>query len=390
MFWRDQSTAFEGIGAWASRSLNLDTGNGDPARVAGLRVSANLFPLLGVHPIAGRHFTAAEEAEGTVTVALLSYSAWQNRFGGAQDVIGRTIRLDGQPVAVIGVMPESLRFPSGATEIWVPLALEARERQSFGSHYLGAIGRLKPGVSLDAALADMQAVSRRLVEFNPGSAGWDVVLFDLHAYTVEGVRDSLMLLLGAVALVLLIACANVANLLLARGASRYKELAIRSSIGATRGRLVRQLLVEQLVLSSASALAGVLLAAWLLRILLVLVPDALPAHASVSLDRQVLAFARGTGADHAGSHRVAAGDTGLTPGSAGGVGHRRTAGQRRARSPHADPADRGGDRTGDDAAGWCRAAAAQLRQPHEPVAGVRTSWSPARRHQPAAGALSGG
>ena len=293
LFWTEQATSFEGIGVWTSRNLTLDTGADDTQRVAGLRVSANLFPLLGVGPIAGRTFTEAEGSAETISVALLSYGAWQRRFGGQGDVVGRVIRLDGQPVTVIGVMPESLRFPSRETEIWVPLALSAAERAAFGSHFLGAVGRLKPGATREGAALDMQAVSRRLAEFNPGSAGWSVLMFDLHEFTVDGVRSSLVLLLGAVTLVLLIACANVANLLLARGASRHKELAIRSAIGASRARLLRQLLVEHLVLAGTSAVAGVLLAAWLLRIMLSIMPDALPAATTITLDAQVLAFALG-------------------------------------------------------------------------------------------------
>ena len=292
-FWREQASAFEGIGVWTSRNLTLDTGGDDPQRVQGLRVSANLFPLLGVQPIAGRAFTESEGTSETTTVALLSYGAWQRRFGGERDVVGRTVRLDGEPVTIVGVMPDNLWFPSRETEIWVPLSLSADERTAFGSHFLGAIGRLKPGVTREDAERDMQAVSRRLEEFNPESAGWSALLFDLHEFTVDGVRDSLVVLLGAVTLVLLIACANVANLLLARGATRHKELAIRSSIGASRTRLLRQLLVEQLVIASVSALAGVLLAAWLLRILLAMIPDALPAATPITLDRQVLAFAVG-------------------------------------------------------------------------------------------------
>ena len=291
LFWIQQAASFEGIGVWTSRNLTLDTGTDDPQRVQGLRVSANLFPLLGVQPVAGRSFTEAEGSAESISAALLSYGAWQRRFGGRQDVVGRIIRLDGRPVTVIGVMPESLQFPSRETEIWVPLALSAEERSAYGSHFLGAVGRLKPGVTREQAALDMQAVSRRLEESNPGSAGWSVLLFDLHEFMVDDVRTSLVVLFGAVTLVLLIACANVANLLLARGASRHKELAIRSSMGATRVRLLRQLLVEHLVLAGVSAVAGVLMAAWLLRILLAMIPDALPATASVALDGQVLAFA---------------------------------------------------------------------------------------------------
>jgi putative ABC transport system permease protein len=291
LFWREQATAFEGIGAWAAQNVNLDTGAGDPQRVRADRVSANLFPLLGVQPVMGHGFAPDDEVGERARVALLSYGAWLRHFGGDPAVIGQPVRMDREPVTIIGVMPEGFTPPSRESEFWVPLVLSDAERRSFGSHFMGAIARLRPGVTLDRATEDMRLVSQRLVEFNAGSAGWEVLLFELHDYTVDDVRRSLMILFGAVVLVLLIACANVANLLLARGAARQKELAIRSSIGATRGRLLRQLLVEQVSLASVSALAGVLLAGWLLRILLTLVPDALPAHADVSLDASVLAFA---------------------------------------------------------------------------------------------------
>jgi putative ABC transport system permease protein len=290
LFWREHQTAFAGIGGWAAQNVNLDTGDGGPERVRADRVSANLFPLLGVQPLLGRTFEPADETGERAQVALLSFGAWQRRFGGDRAVVGRTVRMDRQPVAIVGVMPASLTLPARETEFWVPIVFSKAERQAFGSHFMGAIARLKPGVTLAAATEDMQAVSRRLVEANPGSAGWEVLLFDLHSYAVDDLRRSLLILFGAVALVLLIACANVANLLLARGAARQKELAIRSSIGATRARLLRQLVVEQLSLAAVSAVAGVLLAAWLLRILLSLAPDALPAHADVALDRQVLGF----------------------------------------------------------------------------------------------------
>jgi predicted permease len=291
LFWRDHASAFDGIGAWAAQSVNLETGAGDPLRVRADRVSANLFAVLGVQPVVGRRFEPADEEGAVARVALLSYGTWQRRFGGDRTVIGQTVRMDREVVTIVGVMPESLKLPSRETEFWVPLVFSDAERRSYGSHFMGAIARLKPGVTMEAAAADMQTVSRRLVEVNPGSAGWDVLLFDLHDYAVEDVRQSLLVLFGAVALVLLIACANVANLLLARGAARRKELAIRASIGATRWRLLRQLVVEQLSLGIVSAVAGVLLAGWLLRLLLALVPDALPAHASVGLDQAVMGFA---------------------------------------------------------------------------------------------------
>jgi predicted permease len=290
LFWRDHATSFDGIGAWAMQSLTLERGS-DPESIRVDRVTSNLFDVLGVAPIAGRGFAPADDEGGQPRVVMLSHGAWHRRFGGAPDAVGRVIRLDRRPMTIVGVMPPEFRLPTGASEMWVPMAFTDAERRLFGSHYMHAIGRLRPGVSIERAGDEMATVSRRLAEANPGSAGWDVMLFDLHDYTVEEARASLYLLLGAVTLVLLIGCANVANLLLARGAGRQVELAIRCSIGATRGRLIRQLLVEQAVLAAVGAVGGVLLAAWLLRIMLTMIPDALPRQAQVGMDGTVLAFA---------------------------------------------------------------------------------------------------
>jgi predicted permease len=188
-------------------------------------------------------------------------------------------------------MPAAFRFPSDETHLWVPLVFSENERRNFGSHYMGAIGRLGPGATKETASRDMALVSQRLADANPGSRGWNVLLFDLQTFLVGDLRRPLLLLLGAVSLVLLIACGNVANLLLVRGASRHREFAIRSSIGASRTRLLRQLLVEQLALAGVSGAVGVLVAGWLLRLMLTLLPDALPSHADVRLDPTVLLFA---------------------------------------------------------------------------------------------------
>jgi putative ABC transport system permease protein len=291
IFWREHNRTFEGMAGVAAQSVNLDLGNEDPQRVRADRVSANLFAVLGVSAALGRTLEASDENGKRAEVAILSHASWRRRFGGASGVIGQTVRLDREPVTIVGVMPAGFGFPSPEVEMWVPIVFSDAERRSFGSHFMTAIGRLKPGVTLEQAEADMKSVSARLIAFNPGSQGWEVLLYGLQDYTVRDVRDSLLVLLGAVALVLLIACANVANLLLARGAARQRELAIRSSIGATRARLLRQLLVEQLALATVSAAAGVLIAAWLLRVLLAMVPDALPPHAEIRLDRAVLLFA---------------------------------------------------------------------------------------------------
>ncbi|HSQ00116.1 MAG TPA: ABC transporter permease, partial [Candidatus Dormibacteraeota bacterium] len=297
LFWRDHNTAFESIGAYGTGNANLDIGDGSPERVRADRVTANLFPLLGVNPLFGRGFLDADDREGAPRVVLLSYGVWQRRFGGQRTAVGQAIRMDREPATIVGVMPPGFAFPSANTEMWVPMAFTGSERITYGSHYLSAIGRLKPGATLESAEADMKVVSRRLVEtVSPGSKGWEVLLFDLQAFTVAGVRRSLYVLLGAVTLVLLIACVNVANLLLVRGAARHRELAIRSAIGASRLRLLRQLIVEQLALATVSAAGGVLIAAWLVRALLAMVPDALPRQIEIGVDGQVLAFALGLAA----------------------------------------------------------------------------------------------
>jgi putative ABC transport system permease protein len=290
--WRDQATAFDAIAALGSQLVNLDTGATDPDRVRADRVTANLFPLLGIAPILGRGFTTADDQEGAPRVATLAYGAWQRRFGGRTDVVGRAIRIDGEPVTIVGVMPATFSFPAAETEMWVPMAFTADERTRLGSHYLVGIGRLKPDVTLDRARADINTVAARIAQNNPdSSAGWDVLVFPLQEYFVRNVKPALLLLLGAVALVLLIACVNVANLLLVRGAARRKELAIRAAIGASRPRLVQQLLVEQIALAAVSALVGLLLAGWLLRALLSLLPNALPRQGDIALDARVLGFA---------------------------------------------------------------------------------------------------
>jgi putative ABC transport system permease protein len=290
--WRDQTTAFDGLAAFGVEVVNLDTGSADPQRVRADRITANLFPLLGAAPVVGRAFTSSDDVDGAPRVTLLSYGAWQAWFGGRPDALGRTIRLDSEPYTIVGVMPAHFAFPDQETDLWVPMAFTADERTRLGSHYLSSVARLRRTVTLDRARADINTVASRLAQSSAdSSAGWEVLVFPLQEYSVRNVKRALLVLLGAVALVLLIACVNVANLLLVRGAARSKELAIRAAIGASRPRLVRQLLVEQLVLATLSATIGLLAAGWLLRALLALVPNALPRQGDIGLDGSVLAFA---------------------------------------------------------------------------------------------------
>jgi putative ABC transport system permease protein len=291
LFWRDHTTAFEDVAAWASQNVNLDTGSGGPERVRADRVTGNLFALLGVEPAAGRAFAEADDREDAPLVVLLSYGTWQRRFGGRADAVGKTVFFDRKPATIVGVMPRSFVLESADTEMWVPMRFTGRDRQNYSSHYMTAVARLKAGMTLERANTDMQTVSRRLGEVSPGSKGWDVRLFGMRDYLVQDFRTTLYVLFGAVSLVLLIACANVANLVLVRGAARHKELAIRSAIGASRLRLLRQLMVEQVALATLSAAAGVLMAAWLLRLTVAILPDDLPVQQGIAIDGRVLAFA---------------------------------------------------------------------------------------------------
>jgi len=289
--WRDRTTSFTAIAAWGGYMAALDTGTADVERVVAQRVTANLFPTLGVTPMLGRGFTAADDSEEAPRVVVISYGAWHRRFGGG-DVLGRQVRVGGRPVTIVGVMPAGFAFPGVTTEMWFPMGFTAGERQRFGSHYLSAVARLKPGITVDAARADLNHVAARLAEEHPDDdRGWDVLVFPLKEYEVGNVRPALLVLMAAVGFVMLIACANVANLLLARGSARARELAIRTALGAARSRIVGQLLMESAVISVTSAVLGVGLAAAMLRGMLALLPGALPRQETISLDRPVLLFA---------------------------------------------------------------------------------------------------
>jgi putative ABC transport system permease protein len=288
--WRKQNQVFSELGAYQANTFNLATTEGEPERYVGAICDRGFFDALQVSPMLGRVFTEDEVPQGRDGVVILGYGVWRQRFGGDPTVIGRSLMLDGKPRIVIGVMPQGFAYPP-LTTMWAPLGFRraAQERRDF--HSLRVIARLKDGVSLSRARSDFQAIGTRLAQAYPFfNKDANIIVNLMLEDTVGQLRPALLILLGAVAFVLLIACANVANLLLAKAAGRQREIAIRNSLGAARSRLVAQMLTESLVLSLAGGLAGLLLAFATLRGLLALTPANLPRLNEVSLDWRALGF----------------------------------------------------------------------------------------------------
>jgi predicted permease len=293
--WREQSSSFESIAAAQLWGLTM-TGRDRPEQLELLQTSAEMFQVLGVEAALGRTFTAGEDRPGREHVVVLSHGFWQRRFGGAPDAVGQRVMLDGEPYTVVGVMPPDFQFaPFWATraEAWVPLNLGRRLSDRRGQS-LRVFARLKPGVTLGLAQAEMETINRRLAEQHPReNEGLTVSVDPLHEKVVGKSRPALLIILGAVGFVLLIACANVANLMMSRSALRRREIAVRIALGAGRWRVVRQLLTESLVLSLAGGAAGLLLASWSNTALAALGPDTLPRVRTASLDAYVLLFTLG-------------------------------------------------------------------------------------------------
>ena len=290
--WRGQSTVYAGMSAFSERSFNL-TGVGEPERLEGRRVSANLFDVLGVKPIIGRTFVAQEDQPGS-KVVLLNESLWKRRFGSDPGVIGRAVNLNGEPYTVVGVLPHTVRLPTSGNwrdQVWVPLAFPSEEAASRSAHYLEVIARLKPGMTLPKAQAEMDTIAARLAQQYPETnTRIGAVVSPLHEEIVGKMKSPLLILLGAVAFVLLIACANVANLLLARAAVRQKEIALRLALGANRMRLTKQLLVESVLLSLVGGVVGLGLAYFGLNVLARFIPTNVAQADTISIDAKVLLF----------------------------------------------------------------------------------------------------
>ena len=298
--WKKQNTVFEDVAAFGQSSMTL-TGSGEPEQLTGTRVSSGYFAVVGVEPFIGRAFASEEHEVGKGQVVILGHALWQRRFGGDKTILNRNITLDGSTYTVVGVMPPGIYPVSPATSgrlifdeqqqnFWLPMSFTANWAAARAAHVLGVVARLKPGVTIQQATSEMNTIGARLEQEHTENRGEGIIVSQFMSEVVGNVRPALLTMLGAVALVLLIACANVAGLLLAQHAGRSKEIAIRAALGAGRVRLVRQFFIEGLLLSLLGTAAGLALASMGTKVLLQFVPAGVPRLAQVSLNWQVLAF----------------------------------------------------------------------------------------------------
>ncbi|HEY1403267.1 MAG TPA: ABC transporter permease, partial [Pyrinomonadaceae bacterium] len=296
--WRQQNQNFEAVAGFANTTPSLTSKDGEPERLPGAAVLGDFFTVLGVEPLLGRKFIAEENEEGKHRVVILSHGLWQRQFGGDTRIIGQQISVNNGQYTIVGVMPPHFQHPNPEArrpvQLWLPLPITEGMRNGRRSDFLSVIARLKPNVSVEQASAEMTTIAARLEQQYPDTnSGWSVIVQPLHQRFTGDVRPALLMLLGAVGFLLLIACANVANLLLARSSTRLKEIAIRTALGAGRGRIVRQLLTESIVLSLLGGALGLLVAFWGIDALLALSPGNIPRLESVGIDRQVLLFTLG-------------------------------------------------------------------------------------------------
>ncbi len=293
-----QTQTLQELAAFRQWSWQL-THAGDPEQLQGVRVSGNFFEALGARPALGHSFSAEQDQEGASPVVIISHRLWQREFVGDKNVVGKNLTLNGRTVTVVGVMPRDFEFPGSANmipglqfatknDIWMPLAMNADERKNQGSLNLALLGRLKPGVTIPQAENELRTIETSLPL---GTVGYTLNLVPLQKQMVGNIQRLLLVLLATVVFVLLIACANVANLLLVRASSRRKEMAIRGALGAGRGRIIRQLLTESLLLSAVGGLVGFLIAIWATPLLVSFIPEKVPRIHEINVDLRVLGFA---------------------------------------------------------------------------------------------------
>src|SRR6185369_4751139 len=274
--WHDRNHSFEYMGAYVENTAYNLSGESEPERIIGTPMSAEIFSMFGVSPALGRTFLPEEDVKGGNKVVVVSHSLWQQRFGGDSNVLGKTLTLDNQPYTIVGVMPKSFSFPAPNTALWIPIAIDYQD-VGRGNYFFLVVGKLKPGVQLQQAAADMDSIALQLEhEYPDTNTNSRIALVPMQEQITGKIRPMLFVLFGAVGFVLLIACTNVANLLLARATARRKEIAIRCALGASRLRIIQQLLSESVLLSLFGGALGLVAAVWFTKALIAISPDDIP------------------------------------------------------------------------------------------------------------------